>query len=224
MENTGFVFGTPNLRAAKVEKYPDFGVITLEPIVKAGGGRRLAFNPKAIELLGVDVDNDKNSVAFSFPAGTTDIYIANTTGTGEGKGKVNVKKAGTISDKSYHEYIKKLLGYDVNDDSVTFELKLASVVGNYNGNDVYKLEMLSEQESNDANAVQAATEAQVEEETTTDLTETAHEVSDALVENVETVEDEVMVAPEQEFNPEVSDDTQDFLGDTSTNDDSFPNF
>lgn len=225
MENTGFVFGAPNLRTPKVEKYPDMGVITLEPIVKEGGARRLLFNPKAIELLGINTENELNRVAFSFPAGTTDLYIANTSNVSDTKADVQVKKNNSISDKTYHESIKRLFGFDVKDDTVTFELHLATVVGKYNNQDVYKLEIISEV----TNEVES-TDVVVEE---TPITEVAHEVSEALVETTEEVATEEVAQQEetpfeaQSVEAEVlpSNDDMDFLGsEPAAEADEFPNF
>lgn len=215
-------FGVPNLRTKREEKYPNDGVLTVKALEKKGGGRKIEFNPKAIEMLGIDVENDKNRVAFSFIAGTTKIYIANRTGE-DTKQDIKVTKQESISDKRYYEYIKKLLGLDI-EGQEDVELKLTNVAGNYNGNNVYEVELLSTVDINttDVVAEHPMTEAQdapIADETVIPVDEALVEapvetVVETDMETTETVEVEVVNDSESEVSNEPIAGTEDFVGNT----------
>lgn len=178
-------FGVPNLRLKKEEKYPDMGVLTMLPLEKKGGGRKIELNSKAIELLGIDTQDENNRIAFSFSPGTTKIYIANRTGE-KTKSDIKVTKQESVSDKRYYEYIKKLLGFEVEGQEAV-ELKLTNVVGNYNNNPVYEVELLIE-ETGDINDTSTEVEEAVYDVESTDSIpdeEVAIPVDSSLIENNE---------------------------------------
>lgn len=188
-------FGVPNLRTKKEEKYPNDGVLTVKALEKKGNGRKIEFNPKAIEMLGIDVENEKNRVAFSFIAGTTKIYIANRTGE-DTKQDVKVTKQESISDKRYYEYIKKLLGLDINGQE-DVELKLTNVAGNYNGNNVYEVELLTGNVT--ATATTETAEPTISEAQDAPIAdETVIPVDEALVETTTQVEEVAETTPLEE--------------------------
>lgn len=211
-------FGVPNLRTKKEEKYPNDGVLTVKVLEKKGGGRKIEFNPKAIEMLGIDVENEKNRVAFSFVAGTTKIYIANRTGE-DTKQDIKVTKQESISDKRYYEYIKKLLGLDI-EGQEDVELKLTNVAGQYNGNNVYEVELLSTVDINTTDVVAEHPMTEALDAPVAD--ETVIPVDSALVENtnvidetpVETVEATVIDGDVEEVSNEPIAGTEDFVGNT----------
>lgn len=217
-------FGVPNLRTKKEEKYPNDGVLTVKALEKKGNGRKIEFNPKAIEMLGIDVENEKNRVAFSFVAGTTKIYIANRTGE-DTKQDIKVTKQESISDKRYYEYIKKLLGLDINGQE-DVELKLTNVAGKYNGNNVYEVELLTGNVTATATtetaepAISEAQDAPIADETVIPVDEALVETTTPLEENVvdssaETpVETSVETVEAEEVSNEPIAGTEDFVGNT----------
>lgn len=135
-------FGVPNLRAVKqVEKYSTLGVITLEPTGHKKG-RKFVFNKKALEMLGLSIRQfadakleqvEGASIAFSFDMET--IMIANTTGLTNIK-EVLLTKEGSITNKDYYEYIKRLLNKEESDEVELFMEETSNV---FNGQKVFKL-------------------------------------------------------------------------------------
>ena len=108
-------FGVPNQRKKKEEKYPNEGVLTFCKLGKKGSGRKIEFNTKAAELLGLD---DKDAyVVFSFSNG---ISIGNGEQAGipkEHRIKVTKNTPRRISDKRTYEYIVKLEDLDTDNDN-----------------------------------------------------------------------------------------------------------
>ena len=176
--NAALTFGVPNLRTFKTEKYPDFGVITLEPVTGKKAARRFVINPKGVELMGLNLEvkeDEKLGVGISFPAGTTDIYIANLSLLDSTPGFINVgKTTHSFSDRKTYDYIKKILGDISEGDRV--ELKLVETSNKFNDFPVFKLELLTVGESEETE------KTQVEQSPETELV----------------VEDEVIVSTKEE--------------------------
>lgn len=107
-------FGLPKVKSQKQEKYENVGVLTFMP-TGPGLGRKMVFNGKASELLGLD--DNQNKISFSFSG--KEIYIVNTSKSGVSG--LNVSKGTkSISDKKHYEYIK----YTINNSSEKDELEL----------------------------------------------------------------------------------------------------
>lgn len=107
-------FGLPKVKSQKQEKYENVGVLTFMP-TGPGLGRKMVFNGKASELLGLD--DNQNKISFSFSG--KEIYIVNTSQSSVAG--LNVSKGTkSISDKKHYEYIK----YTINNSSEKDELEL----------------------------------------------------------------------------------------------------
>lgn len=111
-------FGVPNQRRVRVEKYPDKPVMTLLGYddTKKGSGRKVEFNKKATELLGLPENNA--TVAFSF---TDDgIFVANGSQSGipDDYGlRITKTVPRSFSNKSHYEYIVKVFELDTDIDN-----------------------------------------------------------------------------------------------------------
>ena len=75
MELNESMFGKPNERARKEEKY-SFPVLTMNQYAGKGTSRKFVFNNAAVVLLGL---GEESEVGFVFQEGNT--YLANITGT-----------------------------------------------------------------------------------------------------------------------------------------------
>lgn len=99
-----FNFGIPKkVRTVKVEKYPNTPVITMLEIPESGKGYKFDINPKAQEMLGLElIGGEKINFAFV----DDDIYVAKLD---EG---LTVTMTGTVSNKPMYDYITKILSLD----------------------------------------------------------------------------------------------------------------
>lgn len=133
-------FGIPKQgRSKKEEKYPETPVMTMDVEGKKGTARKIIFNNKACELMGLD--EKEATVAFSFDGG---IYVANGQQSlipEDHEIKVTKNSPRRISDKNTYTYIAKVLDLDT---SVENEFKLVSspIVPSEDEPVVFKLELM----------------------------------------------------------------------------------
>jgi hypothetical protein len=98
-------FGVPSKKRVKTEKYPNTAVITLAPFEGENTSRKILFNNKAYEALGL-TKGEINLVAFSFnKSDFTDNKIVNAA-TLNSDASLKISKNGTLSNKSHYEEIK----------------------------------------------------------------------------------------------------------------------
>ena len=134
-------FGIPKVREKKIEKYENIGVLTFLPTGDRLG-RKVVFNNKAIEMLGInEVDNN---ISFSFSG--TDVYIVNTSGCGNCASLSVGKLSKSFSDKKHYNYIKKDI-FNI-DDSEELELILTETENEFHGRKVYLLSKFNLEENN----------------------------------------------------------------------------
>jgi len=114
-------FGVPNQRrtTAKVEQFPNTAVMTLCEAGGKGTSRKISFNRKAIETLGLPETNPM--VAFSFPTGEVPRVLNADQANVPNEYGIKVTKAGTISHKRTFDYITSTNGL-TNDVEHNFEL------------------------------------------------------------------------------------------------------
>lgn len=128
-------FGLPKVKSLKTEKYENDGVLTFLP-TGPGLGRKMSFNKKAAEMMGLDDENLQ--ISFSFSAGA--IHIVNTAGTAIAG--LTVSKTGkSVSDKKHYEYIKYSLYNSTEKDEL--ELFLSETENSFEGRKVFLLEDIS---------------------------------------------------------------------------------
>jgi len=133
-------FGVPRRRevSSNKEKYANIAVITVSAFRGKGTARLLTLNKKAIEDLGLDLDQDAQ-VSFSFDKMHNSVSVANTTGL-KNVSEVRVAKTSkSLSDKKYFEAIKENFNVNIEDE---VELKLVDNNADFNGFKTFKLEKL----------------------------------------------------------------------------------
>lgn len=125
-------FGVPKQREAKLDKYPDTAVITIMALAGEGKGvgRKIAFNKKALEVMGL-VPGISN-INFAFDDSDSKVFVAKH----DGDDSVRLNKNYSISNKRLYDAITKT--YDL-DNAVDHEYSLGTSI-NVNGFDIYPLE------------------------------------------------------------------------------------
>jgi hypothetical protein len=133
-------FGIPSKkRTVKKEKHPNTAVITLLPYEGENTSRKMEFNEKAYEVLGLKKD-DTNKVAFSFNrSDMTQNAIVNANEF-DSDASLNIAKNGKLSNKSHYEEIKKRYNEDAKSE---LELTVVDNGAKYNNQVVFDLVTLS---------------------------------------------------------------------------------
>lgn len=128
-------FGVPSKRRTVKEKYPETPVITLLPFEGENTSRKMEFNKKAYEVMGLDPENT-NEVAFSFnKSNYADNSIVNVNGFSI-ESALNLAKNHKVSNKAHYEELKKR--YDVSLEE-ELELTIVDSGAEFQGNKVFKL-------------------------------------------------------------------------------------
>lgn len=128
-------FGVPSKKRVAQEKYPETPVITLLPFEGENTSRKMEFNNKAYEILGLN-QGDYNHVAFSFDKSDfTNNMIVNAN---EFKidAALRISKNGKLSNKSHYEEIKNRYNVDMEKE---LELVLIQSDQQYSGHPIFKL-------------------------------------------------------------------------------------
>ena len=134
-------FGLPKVKSLKTEKYENDGVLTFLP-TGPGLGRKMSFNKKAAEIMGLEGENLQ--VSFSFSTGA--IHIVNTFGTNI-TGLTVSKTGKSVSDKKHYEYIKYSLYNSTEKDEL--ELFLTETENTFEGRKVFLLQNISDYKAKD---------------------------------------------------------------------------
>lgn len=118
-------FGVPVKKRTKkepvVEKYPDTAVLTMNAKPTKGGGCKFVLNPKALELLDLDL-NTKPCVSIAVTLEGDDYIPRLAVTTGIDVDQYIVRKNSSFSDKKMHEYLTKKLKLD---DTVENEFEIS---------------------------------------------------------------------------------------------------
>jgi hypothetical protein len=142
-------FGVPSKKRVKSQKYPNTPVITLLKHEGGKASRKIEFNNKAYEVLGL-VKNDYNKVAFSFnPSDMNSNMLVNAKDINT-DAALKVAKNGIVSNKAHYEEIKNRLNTDMDEE---LELKLQDSGNMFKDSKVFTLVPMSEETSDADNGV-----------------------------------------------------------------------
>jgi hypothetical protein len=128
-------FGVPSKQRVKVEKYPELAVLTLHPHAGAKTSRKIEFNAKAYEVLGLK-EGENNHVAFSFDTNNPNLNMIINANDFKMDAALKIAKNGILSNKPHYNEIKSRFNVT---DADTLELTIVESGKEYKGHQVYRL-------------------------------------------------------------------------------------
>lgn len=157
-------FGVPSKKRVKIEKHPDTAVLTLLPFEGENTSRKIEFNPKAYEVMGLTPD-ELNMVAFSFNRSDyTQNAIVNANAFNS-EASLKISKNGKLSNKAHYEELKSRYGVSMEEE---LELTLVDSGNRYGEEIVFSLVTLKSVQDAEPNQDPVVEEEEIKPESSYD--------------------------------------------------------